>query len=297
MKATAHGVVGIGDLCGHDLERGRAEPIEGVGEALASERDVRAVGHVEDRDRSGHASTVNPPLQRRVKVLGRRRWRCRSASLPSGRNNRASGPYPRRSDGPTTGHPPRARIRSESKEAVRLGFVIALQRLPPRQCAAPCLCGSSGTSDGRPVSPSSAAQQTEAEVARRFADAYSADDVDELLGLLTDDAWLAVPPAPHEYHGTDAVARFLRASAAGRARQRLGLVPTRANGQPAFVCFLGDPADPAAQPSGIVVLDVAGERVAGVTRFLEPLLASIFLSHSFSNLRDVRKTAQAVGSS
>jgi len=77
-----------------------------------------------------------------------------------------------------------------------------------------------------PTSPGSSANDDE--VARRFAEAYSTDDVDALVALLTDDvdalvalltddAWLAMPPAPHLYDGIDAIARFLRASAAGRA--------------------------------------------------------------------------------
>jgi hypothetical protein len=68
--------------------------------------------------------------------------------------------------------------------------------------------------------------------------------------LLIDDAWLAMPPAPHEYHGTDAIAGFFRASAAGPGGHRFGLVRTQANGQPAFLCFLGDPEDPGGQALG-----------------------------------------------
>ena len=51
-----------------------AEPLEGVRETLAQERHVRAVGRVEDRDRAGHAGTVNPPPQGKVKPLGWGRW-------------------------------------------------------------------------------------------------------------------------------------------------------------------------------------------------------------------------------
>lgn len=127
-----------------------------------------------------------------------------------------------------------------------------------------------------PASPGSTVDDGDV-VARRFAEAYSTDHVDALVTLLTDDAWLAMPPAPHLYHGTDAIAGFLRASAAGRAGQHLGLVPTRANRQHGFVCFLGDAGDPRARPSGVIVLDIAAGRIAGITRFLEPTLVKRFL--------------------
>ena len=39
----------------------------------------------------------------------------------------------------------------------------------------------------------------------------AADDVDGVIALLTDDAWLAMPPAPHAYQGRQAIAAFLRA--------------------------------------------------------------------------------------
>ena len=47
-------------------------------------------------------------------------------------------------------------------------------------------------------------------LSERFAAAFVARDIDALLGLLTDDAWLAMPPAPNEYHGPAAIAGFLQ---------------------------------------------------------------------------------------
>lgn len=118
----------------------------------------------------------------------------------------------------------------------------------------------------------------EVRLARRFAQAYSADDVAGVVALLTDDAWLAMPPAPHEYHGVDAVASFLRASGEGRAGLRLMLTPTRANGQTAFSCSLEATDGAKAQPSGVIVLTVSGDRLEGITRFLDPRLPSVFSS-------------------
>lgn len=60
---------------------------------------------------------------------------------------------------------------------------------------------------------------------RRFADAFAADDVQEPVALLTDDAWLAMPPGPHQFYGPAAVAVFLRASAQGRGGAPTGSSP------------------------------------------------------------------------
>src|SRR6185436_17234932 len=94
----------------------------------------------------------------------------------------------------------------------------------------------------------------------------------------TDDAWLAMPPAPHEYHGTEAIAAFLGASAVWRAGRRLRLRPTRANGQPGFVCAF---ADETAQPAGMIVLTLAGDRIHGITRFLDNRVAAYFDAAAF----------------
>jgi RNA polymerase sigma-70 factor (TIGR02960 family) len=197
-------------------------------------------------------------------------------------------------------------VRYQNRENVRLAFVAALQRLPPRQTAVVVLCdvldfsvaeaaamlettsvaakgllqrgrSSLGRQDLVGADPAPAPNSpAEALLAQRFADAFSVDDVQTLVELLTDDAWLAMPPAPNEYHGADAIAGFLRTSAAARGGRRLGLLATRANDQPAFACYLGQPDDPAALPSGLVVLTLAGDRISAITRFLDPQMPAIF---------------------
>jgi RNA polymerase sigma-70 factor (TIGR02960 family) len=190
--------------------------------------------------------------------------------------------------------------RYEAREAVELAFVAGLQQLPPRQRAALVLrdvlgfrtaavAAMLGTSEAsvkgalrraratlderRPTAdrrrtplPHSARER---ELTRRFADAFEADDIDSLVGLLTDDAWLTMPPAPHEYQGAEAIASFLRTSASWRGGRRFRLVPTRANTQPAFGCYLDDARAPAAQAAGLIVLTLDGERIRAITRFLD----------------------------
>ncbi|GAA0211956.1 RNA polymerase subunit sigma-70 [Actinomadura nitritigenes] len=191
-----------------------------------------------------------------------------------------------------------------AREAIELAFVAALQRLPPRQAAALVICdvlgyplgeaapmlGATPTAvkgllqrarssldrqrrDARaePPTPGSAEERR---LTQRFAEAFSTDDVDALLALLTDDAWLAMPPAPHEYRGAAAIAAFLRASAEWRAGRRFELRPTRANGQPAFTCRL---ADASAQPTSVIVLALSGDRIHRITRFLDDRLQHHFV--------------------
>lgn len=109
----------------------------------------------------------------------------------------------------------------------------------------------------------------ERELTRRFADAFQDDDIDTIIALLTDDAWFTMPPAPHEYQGAVAIASFLRTSATWRGGRRLRLVPTRANTQPAFGCYLDDARVPIAQAAGLIVLTLDDDRISAITRFLD----------------------------
>ena len=104
-------------------------------------------------------------------------------------------------------------------------------------------------------------------MARRFADAYVAADIDGVVALLTDDAWLSMPPAPHQYHGIDAIRDMLRASFTHRGDRRLYVVPTRANTQPALAGYLSGTDRAAASPAGLFVLTMAGPRISAITRF------------------------------
>jgi hypothetical protein len=97
--------------------------------------------------------------------------------------------------------------------------------------------------------------------------AFEAGDVAGVVALLTDDALLTMPPEPLEYRGPDAIGRFLSTVPAGGALERFRLVPTRANGQPAFGCYLRDPHAPIARAYGLMVLTLESDRVAAITGF------------------------------
>jgi RNA polymerase sigma-70 factor (TIGR02960 family) len=187
---------------------------------------------------------------------------------------------------------PGPEIRYQTTEAVELAFVAALQRMPPRQAATLVLrdvlgfpAGEvAGMLDTTPTAIKGALQRARAALdhdnpaprpspaeeralGRRFAEAFTAADLDAVIALLTDDAWLSMPPAPHEYHGTEAIAAFLNASFGCQPHLRLLLVPTAANGQVAYGSYLHDPGEPTATPAGLFVLTTAGTRIRTITRF------------------------------
>jgi hypothetical protein len=112
--------------------------------------------------------------------------------------------------------------------------------------------------------PGSAEEQN---LARRFADAYVAADIDGVVTLLTDDAWLSMPPAPHQYHGVDAIRSFLQASFDFRGDRSVYLLPGRANHQPALASYLSDQEEPMAKPAGLFLLTLSADRIQAMTRF------------------------------
>jgi RNA polymerase sigma-70 factor (ECF subfamily) len=115
----------------------------------------------------------------------------------------------------------------------------------------------------------------ERRIVAEFARAFETNDVDAVVAMLTDDAWLTMPPLPLEYHGPADVRNFL-ATVALREGLRHVLVPTRANGQPAFGLYLSEPGTPILHARGVLVLTLAGDRVAGMTRFVDSVVLPRF---------------------
>jgi RNA polymerase sigma-70 factor (ECF subfamily) len=74
-----------------------------------------------------------------------------------------------------------------------------------------------------------------------------------------------MPPEPLECRGPLAIASFLQTRRFWGPELRL--VPTRANNQPAFGYYLPDPSSPVFRANGLVVIDLAGDRVCHITRF------------------------------
>ena len=186
--------------------------------------------------------------------------------------------------------------RYEQAESMSLAFVTALQLLPPRQLAVLVLRDVLGfhanevvemldsTVDSvnsllkraraglrsrlpngadREPAPAPDSPSEQATVAE-FVRAYESGDLDALVGLLTDDVFLSMPPLPLEYEGIEVATRFYgRMMSSGR---RFDLVPTRANGQPALGAYLRAPTG-IRHGTGLLVLTLAGDRIRSVTRF------------------------------
>ena len=189
--------------------------------------------------------------------------------------------------------------RYETRESIELAFIVALQGLPPAQRAALVLRDVLGfrtaevaemldtgetsvkgalqraraavrerlpTADReRAPRPNSARER---ELVGRFADAVQSGNIDEVVALLTDDALLTMPPQPLEYQGHQAIAAFLGQRAELRGAP-LRVVPTRANTQPAFGCYLPDAQAAIARPYGLIVLTLEGDAVAAITWFAD----------------------------
>jgi RNA polymerase sigma-70 factor (TIGR02960 family) len=186
--------------------------------------------------------------------------------------------------------------RYQQTEAISLAFVTALQVLPARQRAVLILrevlgyradevadmLGSTvesvnsalkraraglrrrlqpiGESEPPPAPDSSA----ERALVAKFVRAWESGDVEALVALLTADVSVSMPPIPLEYHGRDVVARFCASIISRRSHD---LVPTRANGQPAFGAYLRTPAGGIRHGTGLFVLTLTGDRIGAMTRF------------------------------
>ncbi len=192
--------------------------------------------------------------------------------------------------------------RYEQTESISLAFVAALQTLAPRQLAVLVLRDVMGfraaevatmlDSTVSSVNSSLNRARTNLEVHRtrwrsaeappapgsheeeaitaRFVRAYESADVRALVELLTDDVFVSMPPLPHEYEGRRAAEQFFELLL-GSGRDYT-LVPTHANGAPAFGSYVLGP-DGERHASGLFVVQLAGAHISAMTRFENPELS------------------------
>jgi RNA polymerase sigma-70 factor (TIGR02960 family) len=189
--------------------------------------------------------------------------------------------------------------RYETKEAIALAFIVGLQHLPPQQRAVLVLRDVLGyrarevaemleTSEASVNSllrraraafesrlPATGRERAplpdsklEREIVGRFAETVESGDIDGMVALLTDDAWLTMPPLPHAYQGRNAISAFLR-GAEERRGAPMRLVPTRANTQPAFGCYLSVPETYVARAFSLLVLTLEGDQISAITWFAD----------------------------
>jgi len=201
---------------------------------------------------------------------------------------------------------PGPEARYETRESVGLAFMVALHHLPPRQRAALVLRDVLGFQssevaemlESSEASVKGALQRARAtidertvpgareraplprstrerELVGRFAAAVESGDTQSIVSMLTQDAWLTMPPEPYEYQGGEAIARFLRDRATRRGAN-LKLVPTRANGQPGFGCYLPDAHAPITRAYGLMILTLTNDSISAITWFGERSLVPRF---------------------
>ena len=201
---------------------------------------------------------------------------------------------------------PGPEARYETTEAISLAFITALQLLPPRQRAALVLrdvlgyhaaevaqmlgttqeavnsalkraratvdnhladsssTSSTGSGSGRPArQPDTAAEHR---LVARFTDALERADLDALIELLVTDVRLSMPPVMLVYRGIESAQRVY-AAVTFRPGRTYRVVPTRANGQPAFGLYLADPHASVYRAYCLLVITTAGDHITAITSF------------------------------
>jgi RNA polymerase sigma-70 factor (ECF subfamily) len=199
------------------------------------------------------------------------------------------------------------------RESIRLAFVAALQHLPPRQRAVLVLrevlhWQASEVAEllaTTPASVNSALQRARAtldqvsghnragsvdtvlepeesgrrldaveqELVARYAAAFESYDIDSLVSLLRADATFSMPPIPLWLLGPREVHRWMLGN--GIACKGSRMVPTRANGGPAFGQYRIDP-DGGHGPWALQVIEIDGGQISGIHNYLNTELFEAF---------------------
>ncbi len=182
-----------------------------------------------------------------------------------------------------------------ARESIRLAFMAALQHLPPKQRAVlilrevlrwraaevaelletsvasvnSALQRARATLDASGVTtdePPSAMDEGTRELLARYVDAFERYDMDALTAVLHEDATWNMPPYDLWLQTHDDVVRWCLGPGIGCRGSRL--LPVSANGSPAFAQY-----KPAAgggyEPWSLQVLEVDGDRLSGITFFLD----------------------------
>ncbi|WP_404957226.1 sigma-70 family RNA polymerase sigma factor [Streptomyces sp. 147326] len=183
-----------------------------------------------------------------------------------------------------------------AKESVRLAFVAALQHLPPKQRAvlilrevlawkadevaqllettvasvnsalqrARATLAAQGIRDSDPADP---LDPDQAKLLERYLSAFEAYDITRLTTLLHEDAVLSMPPFDLWLRGHEDIAAWHLNQGIGCKGSRL--VPTTANGMPAFGQYRPAADGKGHTPWALQVLEISGGRIVGLNAFLD----------------------------
>jgi RNA polymerase sigma-70 factor (ECF subfamily) len=194
-----------------------------------------------------------------------------------------------------------------ARETIELAFLVAIQRLPPRQRAVLILRDVVGWSaretaallDMSVVAANSALQRaretlrehlpgrrddwsrarpdrSEQEVLGRYLEAWQRTDPHALALLLKEDVRLSMPPSAAWCFGREDVARFFEVYPFRPGGRRHLHVLTRANRQPAFAVFLETEPGTPPEPFALEVLRVDDGLISQIDYFLQPELLERF---------------------
>jgi RNA polymerase sigma-70 factor, ECF subfamily len=214
-------------------------------------------------------------------------------------------PYPDSQLDAIADEAPGPEARYAAREAVQLAFIAVIQQLPPRQRAALLLCDVLGWAaneaatllGGSTASINSALQRARETLAKRYPDgrpavalrpdpgqrellgrylrAWEGHDLHGFVALLKEDATFTMPPWLQWYQGREAIRSFF--AIAWQSCHGMRLLPTSANGQPAFAVYARTSVDATAfTPNGIHVLTLHRDGITALTAFLEPKLFEAF---------------------
>ncbi|XVV09680.1 sigma-70 family RNA polymerase sigma factor [Actinoplanes sp. CA-131856] len=180
------------------------------------------------------------------------------------------------------------------RESIRLAFVAALQHLPAKQRAVLILREVLAWSaqevadllDTSVAGVNSALQRARATLAAqesfdvykpldedqksllaRYVSAFEAYDLKALTSLLHEDATLNMPPLPLWLQGHDDITAWMAGTGSGCRGSRL--LPTAANGLPAFGQYRIAASGEGHDPWALIVLEISEGRIARVTNFLD----------------------------
>lgn len=190
-----------------------------------------------------------------------------------------------------------------ARQSVRLAFIAALQHLPPRQRAVLILrdvlqwraaevadlldtttpavnsllqraraqLDEAAPSEDDVVEPEAPDQR---ELLDRYVAAFEAKDIPAIVELFTKDAVWEMPPFTAWYQGAEDIGRLVDAQCPAEGPGDMRLIPTRANGQPAFGLYMRD--GDAYRPFNLPVLTLSSSGVTHVASFFDLRLFATF---------------------
>lgn len=204
-----------------------------------------------------------------------------------------------------------------SRESTRLAFIAAMQHLPPRQRAVLILrdvlrwraAEVAELLETSTASVNSSLQRARAQLERvapkrdeiseppaaeqrelleRWVAAFEAYDVPAIVELFEADAVWEMPPFLNWVEGAKNIGKLISSACPAKGPGDMRLVPTSANGQPAFGLYMRDPADGVHRAFQLQVLGLTAAGVAHAAVFFDlSLFEACGLPDVLSTMADV----------